>query len=212
DTSNPFKTSFDAAFKTAWAGFRHCGEFTLSQGEKFSPMSHLTQGCVAFLPSFEFPSHVRIDLPTSKTDPFCKGVSILLAKAPSLTCPVTALHNLFLVDQKPHDAPLFTNLDGSPLSHNMFISLLKQHLLHCNIDPMHFSGHSFCWGVATAAAAVGYTEHKIQLLGRWRSDAYKVYIDVLQECMLSLSSRLHLATSHAHNFAPLSLLFAPPMA
>ncbi|KNZ77240.1 Integrase/recombinase xerD like protein [Termitomyces sp. J132] len=180
DTSNSFEASFDAAFKMAWAGFLRCGEFTLNRGEKFSPISHLTRGCITFLPSFESPSHVRIDLPASKTDPFRKGVSILLARAPpnSPTCPVSALHNLFLVDQKPHNAPLFTNPDGSPLSRDVFISKLKQRLLDCNVDPSRFSGHSFHRGAATAAAAVGYTEHEIQLLGRWRSDAYKLYIDI----------------------------------
>ena len=43
------------------------------------------------------------------------------------------------------------------------------------MDPLLYSGHSFQRGAASAAAAaVGYTEHEMQLFGRWRSDAYKL--------------------------------------
>ncbi|KAG5731899.1 Integrase/recombinase xerD like protein [Termitomyces sp. T112] len=211
DVSKPFQASFDAACKSAWAGFLCCGNFTLGHGEKFSPASHLTRGCITFLPSLDSPSHVRIDLPTSKTDLFHRGTSILLAKAPtgSFTCPVSALHTMFTVDPKPHNSPLFANPNGSPLTRDVFVSTLKQCLLECSFDPSGFSGHSFRRGAATAAAAVGYADHEIQLLGRWRSDAYKLYIDVPWEQILGLSARLHLAAPHVINFEPPSLLFAP---
>jgi hypothetical protein len=40
-----------------------------------------------------------------------------------------------------------------------------------------YSGHSFPTGSATSLKAVVLANHKIQLLGRWSSNAYKAYID-----------------------------------
>ncbi|KAF8225335.1 hypothetical protein L208DRAFT_1035688, partial [Tricholoma matsutake] len=113
-----------------------------------------------------------LNLPASKTDPFCKGASVLIAKAPmgSMTCAVSALQHLFIVDPQPLNAPLFSDIDGSPLTCTIFVSILKQRLTSLGIDTSQFGGHSFCQGAASAAAAVGYADHKIQLLGCWRSN------------------------------------------
>jgi hypothetical protein len=60
---------------------------------------------------------------------------------------------------------------GSSLSQNSFISLLKHRLAAIGFDPTSYSGHSFCRGAATsAAAAVGYSDYEIQLLRHWCSD------------------------------------------
>jgi hypothetical protein len=213
DLSITYNALFDAAIKLAWAGFLRCGEFTLNCGEKFSAASNLTRGCVTFVPSLENPTHVRLDLPASKTDPFRKGVSILIAKAPagSSTCAVSALKHLFTIDPQSLDTPLFSEPDGSPLTRTTFISTLKQRLTSLGIDASQFAGHSFRRGAASAAAAVGYADHEIQLLGRWRSDAYKLYIDVPRDRILGLSARLHLAAPHTQPFVPLDLPFAPAL-
>ena len=195
--------------KLAWGGFLHCGEFTLGTGEKFNPAVHLTQGCITFEPSLDNPTHVHLDLPTSKTDPFQKGISILIAKAPpgSATCAVSALWRLFQLFLESPNAPLFNNEDGSALTQSSFISTLKSRLAIIGLDPSLYLGHSFCCGAASAAAAVGYADHEIQLLGRWHSDAYKLYIDVPKDRVLGLSACLHLAVLSAEPFEPLALLF-----
>ncbi|KAF9440598.1 hypothetical protein P691DRAFT_793181 [Macrolepiota fuliginosa MF-IS2] len=133
---------FQAATTITGAGFLRCCKFTTT--------------CLSFHPSISDPNHIQLELPASKTDPFCKGVSILIAKAP-------------------------TPLD--------------------NTCP--YSGHSFCQGTTSTAAAVRYADHEIQLLGRWHSDAFKLYIDVPKDRILSLSSCLHVATSQ-------SLILNPP--
>ncbi|KAG5716578.1 Integrase/recombinase xerD like protein [Termitomyces sp. T112] len=137
DLSIPFEASMYAAFKTAWAGFLHCGEFTLGQNKKLIPATNLTCGSVTLIPSFETLTHIRSDLPASKTDPFQKGVSILIVRAPGgmSTWAVSALHHLFIIDRKPHDAPLFSNPDGSPLSRDAFVGTLEQSLTSCGFDP-----------------------------------------------------------------------------
>ncbi|KAF9462628.1 hypothetical protein BDZ94DRAFT_1142543, partial [Collybia nuda] len=65
-----------------------------------------------------------------------------------------------------------------PLTHSTFISTLKHCLTLLGFDASLFSGHSFQHGAASAAAAVDYADHEIQLLGCWCSDVYKLYIDV----------------------------------
>ncbi|KAF5361332.1 hypothetical protein D9757_013548 [Collybiopsis confluens] len=76
------QANFNAAYKLAWSGFLCCGEFTLGKREVFNPAVHLTRHSVQFLPSFDNPSHIRLTLPKSKTDPFRKGVSILIVAVP----------------------------------------------------------------------------------------------------------------------------------
>ena len=180
DFDDRFNVVFDAAIKVAWSGFLRCGEFTLGSSEKFNPALHLTRASITFLPSVESPTHVRLDLPGSKTDPFRKGVSILLSAASGAsTGPVAAaLKRLYQVHPQPATSPLFSNPDGSSLSRSIFISTLKARLLAIGLDSSLYSGHSFRRGAASAAATVGYADHEIQLLGRWRSDAYNLYIDV----------------------------------
>ncbi|KAF8226666.1 hypothetical protein L208DRAFT_1151370, partial [Tricholoma matsutake] len=113
-----------------------------------------------------------LDLPASKTDPFRKGMSVLIANAPmgSTTCAVSTLQHLFIVDPQPLNAPLFSDIDGSPLTCTIFVSTLKQHLTSLGINMSQFAGHSFCQGAASAAAAVRYADHEIQLLSCWCSD------------------------------------------
>ena len=41
-----------------------------------------------------------------------------------------------------------------------------------------YTGHSFQWGAASSAVAVGYSDYEIQLLGCWCSDTYLLYIDI----------------------------------
>ena len=75
-----------------------------------------------------------------------------------------------------------------------------------------FSGHSFRRGAASAAADAGLTEYEIQLLGRWRSDAYKLYIESSRSRILNLSARLHWAVPAAQPFGHPALRFTFPMA
>lgn len=205
--------SFAAAMKTVFAGFLRCGEFTVDQPASFSPATSLTRSSVQFFPSLEAPAHVLLSLPTSKTDPFRRGVLVLIAAAPGAsTCAVAALRHLFTVDPRPPSDPLFVIDDGSALTHADFIARLKLLLPAAGLNPAGYSGHSFRRGAASSAAAAGYSDFEIQQLGRWRSDAYRLYIDMPRDRVLHLSSRLHLADPHAQPFEPPALPFAPHLA
>ncbi|KAG5717591.1 hypothetical protein E4T56_gene5241 [Termitomyces sp. T112] len=161
---------------------------------------------VQFVPSFEHATHIRLTLPASKTDPFRKGVTIIIAAAPGQpTCPVAVLKALFTKLPRDDNAPLFEQLDGKALSYNFFVKSIREALSLAGFNPGSFVGHSFRRGAASAAAAAGYSNYEIQLLGRWRSDSYKLYIDSNPVCILHLSSLLHLAHTHLAPFEPLAL-------
>ncbi|KAL4251363.1 Phage Integrase-like Recombinase [Pleurotus pulmonarius] len=166
------------------------------------------------MPSIHNPDHIILTLPASKTDPFRKGVTIYIASAPDSpsTCPVSALVHLFTINPLPPNSPLFTTSDQSPLTRSRFIARLRLALLEAGFQPHGFSGHSFRRGAASAAAAAGFLDHEIQQLGRWRSDAYRLYIDTPKDRILNLSSRLHMADPHASTFEPPSLRFTPSLA
>ncbi|PPQ82976.1 hypothetical protein CVT24_012098, partial [Panaeolus cyanescens] len=184
--------SFDAAIKVAWAGFLRCGEFTIPSKTKFNPTIHLSRSSISFHPSLDNPTHVRLSLPASKTDPFRKGVSILLARATSNTarCPVEALRHLYTLHPAPDNAPLFADDLNEALSRDHFIKRLKASLTSLGYDDSGYSGHSFRRGAATSAAIAGFSDYEIQLMGRWSSDSYKLYIDIPQDRLIQLSSNL----------------------
>ena len=49
-------------------------------------------------------------------------------------------------------------------------------LTSVGVDGAPFSGHSFRSGAATAAASQGINDATIKMLGRWKSEAYQLYI------------------------------------
>jgi hypothetical protein len=161
---------------------------------------------VEFFPDIANPTHARLSLPASKTDPFRKGVSIYLAAAPgAATCPIAALKRLFEDDVADLDGPLFRNPDGSALTHDFFVATVREALQAAGYNSQEFSGHSFRRGAASSAAAAGYQDHEIQLLGRWLSDAYKGYIDIDENRLHHLSNSLHWVLPHTGTYEPPAL-------
>ncbi|KNZ80852.1 Integrase/recombinase xerD like protein, partial [Termitomyces sp. J132] len=202
----PGDTTTYAACCLAYSGLLRSGELTVGKGGKYSASLNLSRRSVQFLPTFADATHVRLTLPASKTDPFRKGVTITVAAAPGqLTCPVAALKALFIETPRPDDAPLFEQLDGQALSYSHFVKSIRNALSLAGLNPEIYAGHSFRRGAASAAAAAGYSDYEIQLLGRWRSDSYKLYIDNDPNRILHLSSLLHVAFTHLAPFEPPAL-------
>jgi hypothetical protein len=69
--------------------------------------------------------------------------------------------------------PLFVTQGGSPITRAMLVTRLHTALRQAGIPSGQYSGHSFRIGAATTAARNGM---EVQTLGRWKSEAYKVYI------------------------------------
>jgi integrase len=183
-----------AAFCLAFAGFLRVGEFTWSNHTIDNPLEfarwHLTWRSVAIQAD-----RLLLTLPTSKTDPFRHGVTLTIAPSSDPACPLAAIQNLLSLRMADRHAefdplqPLFARPNNKPFSREYVVGCLRLCLTHQGI-PGHYSGHSFRRGAATSARLAGLSDHEIQLLGRWRSDAYKRYIEVHPDQLLGISRRL----------------------
>jgi hypothetical protein len=95
-------------------------------------------------------------------------------------CPVLAMHN-YLTLAKPTSGPLFQFPGALPVTRHYFDQQLKLALQAAGYDTAQYKGHSFRIGAASeAVASMGMTEHQVQKLGRWKSDAFKSYIRIPQ--------------------------------
>ncbi|KZP10731.1 hypothetical protein FIBSPDRAFT_962818 [Athelia psychrophila] len=154
-----------------------------------------------------------LTLPASKTDPFCKGVAITVTAAPgSRSCPVAALKFYFRQYCRDGETPLFEDVDGTVLYRGHFIAAVRTVLLAAGFNPSVYAGHSFRRGAASSAAAAGFSDYEIQLLGRWRSDAYKLYIEADSSRIICLSSLLHWVHPQSAPYEPPVLHGSPPLA
>ena len=102
---------------------------------------------------------------------------------------MTALHQLFQVDKQPPTALLF-QLGSGAFNYNYFVQTLQKRLYSIR-DPCadHYLGHSFCRGAAQHAADNGILDVDIQQLGRWSSDAFKLYFNTSLTHCFSLNKR-----------------------
>jgi hypothetical protein len=111
-------------------------------------------------------------LPTHKADRRFHGSHILIQSRSGPLDPVLIFESyLRLQDDAFSFFPqLWVQGDGSLPSHSWFLQRLRSCL------PKEFAGHSFCSGGATHLAALGFSDSRIQALGRWSSDAWCIYI------------------------------------
>ena len=131
----------------------------------------------------------QVHIRQSKTDPFRAGttVNVLPSGDPHL-CAVTALDS-YLASQVPSDSTLF-RLQSATLSRQRLNHLIRVLASHSGVDSQRYSSHSFRIGAASAAAAAGIPDWRIQALGRWSSDCYKRYIRLPRSETDSVASAL----------------------
>ena len=103
-----------------------------------------------------------------------------------MLCPVTAVLR-YLAVRTEAVGPLFVWEDNSPLTRDQFVRRVKKALQSVGVDASCYSGHSFGIGAATAAAMAGVPADTIKMLGRWESDAYRLYIRTPRETLAAIS-------------------------
>lgn len=162
-----------AAICLAFFGFLRISEFTCS--EKFHPALHLSRSDITFSPSFEEPISMSVVIKGSKTDPFRKGVSLIIGRSYSPICAVSAVKD-YLEATTYRNGPLFQYSDGRYLTKGLFTTAIRQFLTTAGYKPQHYAGHSFRIGAATSAASAKLPPWLIKDLGRWTSDCYERYI------------------------------------
>ncbi len=87
-------------------------------------------------------------------------------------------------------APLFVFASGQVLTKSVLNSFIKTMVSQLGWDTRRFSSHSLCAGVASMAAAAGFSDWEIQSLGGWKSQAYTTYIKNIQPHQISFAQRL----------------------
>ena len=186
DQSTLYGATMHSAFCLAFAGFLRIGEFTWNTSdvdENFSSF-FLTRRSVSF-----YDDYLQLTLPTSKTDPFRKGVTLTISASNDAACPLRSLRHLYTCfPAKPSD-PLFIPGQGQAMTRRLVTDTLRQTLKNLGYTG-HYSGHSFRRGAATWARQVGLSDDEIQLLGRWKSDAYRLYIAANPSYIQQISRRL----------------------
>jgi hypothetical protein len=117
------------------------------------------------------PGYAGYRLPYHKSDPFYRGTDILFSSQ-DVADPVSLLHQFVHARDTIHGArrALFLREDGSLPTRAWFDSKLFSFV------DRSFGGHSARAGGATFYAALGLSESIIMALGRWSSDAWKIYI------------------------------------
>jgi len=178
-----------AAFTLAFFAFLRCSEFAYPEVHSFSSKFNLTKECVTFCPSLRLacPQRLLVTLKSSKTDSFRAGQSLIVARCPSLLCPVSAMQQ-YSVLAKPRSGPLSyfcRYLTRSSVTHEFQDSARS-----AGLPQESLKGHSFRRGAAPAAAATCLPDWLIKVSGRWSSDCYQIFIRTPESVLLSAAPKM----------------------
>ena len=97
-------------------------------------------------------------------------------------CPVKAFTNMIKkVPAKP-DEPAFLKVNKKgqkcPWTYRLFNKELKEDIAGTGRDPTKYSTHSFRRGAATFAFEAGVEAETVKIMGDWRSDCFRQYLQV----------------------------------
>ena len=144
---------------------------------------------------------VYVRIKESKTDPFRKGSTICLSKTDNNLCPVIALLP-YLALRGSHPGPLFIMEDRTYLTRATFTAKLREILKAAGTDDSKYANHSFQSGAATTAAEANIPDVHIKMLGRWKSEAYQVYVKSAPEKLAKASKQLSAAVQSCSSLSP----------
>ena len=174
---------FKAMCTTAFYAFMHIDEITATkQARDDIQLSQVTMLSTAS----GFIASVKLTFHQFKHHYNQTPVSIIIPRQAGV-CPVENLLRYFSL-RGSAPGPLFQHLTGVPVNRTKFDEWLTRVIKHCRLDSTKYKDHSFRIGAASHAVPCGYSDSKIRLLGRWKSDAFKRYIRLAS---LSHSSTLH---------------------
>lgn len=177
-----------AACCTAFFGFLRCSEFTVPAEDSFDPEAHLSLADVAVDDKMS-PTVVQVTIKQSKTDPFRQGAHLYLGTTDTVICPVKAML-AYLAVRDPAPGPLFKLTYKKCLTRQAFSTLLSRTLTTAGVSNKGFTTHSFRIGAATSAKEAGISDVHIKMLGRWKSEAYQLYVRTPRERLAKLSKQL----------------------
>jgi hypothetical protein len=166
-----------AALLAAFYGLLRCSEYAPKGVAAFDPSRQLTQ---ADNLSVDRPGTAPFEvlfIGRSKADPFGRGQAVVVGSTGDDICPVGAIRAMRRGQPRwlPGDAPLFWTASG-PLRREAVVRAVKAMAIGTGRVAADYSSHSLRRGGASALWAQGYSREQIMVLGRWRSDAYRLYV------------------------------------
>ena len=172
-----YKIKLWSAFTLAFFAFLRSSEFTSPSSTLFNPRVHLCHSHISFTTT----GSLYLQLKTSKTAPFRKGCSIILAPSGRSVCAVHGHAPLPGSSASPQcypppPPPLYFFSTGKFLTRDKVTSILRPLLQRLGFAPESYADHSFCIGAATTAAEAGLPPWLIQTFGWWSSNCYTQYI------------------------------------
>jgi hypothetical protein len=179
---------FYAAATLATFGLLRMGEFTVNASPSQNAFKVLTLAQLQLkredgtLVGLDVPdqwtqvTNMSLTLRTSKTDPFRKTVTIHIGHLVPVQAMLTYLHMHPALSQPSSPLFVLSLTDHSPLSRDIMIHVTRTLLKQLGYNDNEFNGHSYRKGGATSLFQAGVAESVIQLVGRWLSDCYKLYI------------------------------------
>ena len=190
------RSALSAAYAIAYVGAFRSGELTYNAGE-FDPSFSCSRS--DFLDKV---SYGVIRLPSSKTDPYRKGVDIVIPSAPpgAVVDPLNLLRAHLANSPAAASSPLFFRAGKYPFAFqkSWFVDTLRRTIAASGLDSKHFSGHSFRRGLATwAKISSRLGDDDIRLLGRWSSNAVCLYQEKTPEQVAAISRGTLLAAPNA---------------
>ena len=171
-----------SAITIAFFGLLRSSEYCVSSRLTYDPASVLLFSDISFTAHYKC---LTIKIKSSKTDPSRVGCDIRIGYVGNNVCPVNRLL-AFLNVHPSMEGPLFTFQDGSFLTRQAVADLLKLSLPNVR----YVNSHSLRIGGASAAASAGVPDSTIQIMGRWSSNAYLLYLRLRDEDISSVTSRI----------------------
>ena len=157
-------------FLVAFYGFFRVGELTVN-GANLKSLVHVQD--LHFQFSNNVVTSATIVIEDFKHNTPRRPFSVFLERAERSTlCPVAYLQRYFST-RGATPGPLFCFADGSPVKTSQFTQKLTQAL---NFWSIKYKSHSFRIGAPSLATEKGLSDAQIRHLGRWKSDAFKLYI------------------------------------
>lgn len=119
---------------------------------------------------------IKIFLHRFKTDQLGKGSWInLYVCIDQVICPVRLL-NAYISVRPIGQHLLFVRENNSPLTNFQFTRVFSKCLQFLQKDSLLLSCHSFQIGAETETAKIGLDKDRIKRIGRWKFNAYALYV------------------------------------
>ncbi len=140
-------------------------------------------------------SYYTIRLRSSKTDPFREGITIHISHGVAVQAMVNYLQ--MHPQRFQPQSHLFIDrivqsktLEEVPLYRTTMINMTRSLLETMGYNSKLYHGHSFRRGGATSLANKKVADSVIQTLGRWRSDCFKLYVDLPLQQLLEYNRQM----------------------